>query len=306
MVLVDHSYRTIATIDAGNGYRANLHELVMAPDGGALLTVYAPVTLDLSSVGGPARATVLDSIVQEVDVRTGLVMYEWHSLGHVGLDETYVKQSPGVPFDPWHLNSIQPLPNRRLLISERNTWAVYDVDMASGQVGWRLGGRRSSFGLGPGASFAWQHDARLHGSRLSVFDDEAAPRIGAQSRGLVLDLDLARHLATLRAQYTFPGGILAGSQGDLQELPNGDALVGWGAAPEISEFAPDGRLVLDARLPPPEETYRAYRMPWAGRPAERPALALQHDGGAWTCGRAGTAPPASPAGRSWAARRPRA
>ena len=43
---------------------------------------------DLSAVGGPARGYVYDSIVQEVDVATGSIVFEWHSVGHVPFAES--------------------------------------------------------------------------------------------------------------------------------------------------------------------------------------------------------------------------
>ena len=44
---------------------------------------------DLSSVGGSKEGRVRAGIVQEVDIETGEVLFEWHSLEHVGLDESY-------------------------------------------------------------------------------------------------------------------------------------------------------------------------------------------------------------------------
>ena len=59
---------------------------------------------DLTAVGGRAEGNVLDSIVQEVDVATGKVLFEWHSLDHVPLTETYAPLLD--PFDYFHVNSI--------------------------------------------------------------------------------------------------------------------------------------------------------------------------------------------------------
>src|SRR5581483_2270757 len=88
-VIVDESYRTVARVDAGNGLRADVHEFLLTPAGTALVTAYDEVQRDLRAVGGPASGNVLDSVVQEVDVRTGKVLFEWRSLDHVPLTDTY-------------------------------------------------------------------------------------------------------------------------------------------------------------------------------------------------------------------------
>jgi len=43
------------------------------------------VPWDLSYIGGPTNSAVLDGIVQEIDIETGEVLFEWHSLEHVAL-----------------------------------------------------------------------------------------------------------------------------------------------------------------------------------------------------------------------------
>ena len=79
--------------------------------------------------------------------------------------------------------------------------------------------------------------------------------------------------ATLVHADISPDHVLAGSQGNMQVLANGDALVGWGAIPRVTEFDPSGRVVFDARFPDGEDSYRAYRFAWSGMPATRPAIA---------------------------------
>ncbi len=284
-VIEDSSYRQIATVSAGNGYQGDLHEFLITPQGTALLTAYAPVYRDLSAVGGPKRGVALDSIVQEVDIKTGLVLFEWHSLDHVGLRESYVPapRSASVPFDYFHVNSIDLDTDGNLIVSARNTDAVYEINRRTGAVMWRLGGKHSSFAMSREARFAFQHDARRQADGgISVFDDGAAPQVHSQSRGLALSLDTLRMRATVTREYRHTRALLAANQGNMQVLPNGDAFVGWGNQPYFSEFDPNGKLIFDARLAPGGESYRAYRFPWTGTPAQPPAIAAQR-------GRRGTA-----------------
>jgi hypothetical protein len=272
--IYDSTYNHIATVRGGNGYQADLHEFTLTSQGSALITAYAPVRCDLSSQHGPKQGTVLDSVVQEVDVSTGLVMYEWHSLGSVMPAESYTTPpKAGVPWDYFHINSIDD-DGGQMLLSARNTWAVYALDMHSGTIAWRLGGKRSDFQMGPGTRTAWQHDARmLPDGSISIFDDEASPANASQSRGVVLNVNVAARTVSLAHQYQHPGPLLSGSQGNMQVLGNGHAFVGWGALPNLSEFDASGHVVFDATLPAPDESYRAYRSSWTAHPATRPAVA---------------------------------
>src|SRR6202000_136519 len=111
----------------------------------------------------------------------------------------------------------------------RDTWATYLVDIDSGKIQWTLGGNKSSFDLGPGAAFEWQHDARLQpGSEISLYDDHCCQLTGggtyvnptAPSRGLVLKLDQAHTRATLAAQYGEKGDFESDYMGDTQPLSN--------------------------------------------------------------------------------------
>ena len=40
-------------------------------------------TANLTSIGGPAHQSVIDGSVQEIDIRTGKVLFQWNSTGHV-------------------------------------------------------------------------------------------------------------------------------------------------------------------------------------------------------------------------------
>jgi hypothetical protein len=182
----------------------------------------------------------------------------------------------GPQFDYFHINSIDIHPSGDLLVSARNTWAVYRISRPSGKVVWRLGGKKSDFLLGKGARFSWQHDARALGaSGLTLFDNADAPQEEPQTRGLVLSLDEKKRRAALVRAYTHDPAVLAHMFGSVQAHGNGNVLVGWGASPLFTEYDSSGRVLFDATLPPGGQSYRALRFPWVGRPAEKPALAAK-------------------------------
>jgi hypothetical protein len=79
---------------------------------------------------------VLDSIVQEIDVKTGLVMWEWDSLGHVPLSQSHTKlpSSREAPYDYFHVDAVQRLADGNLRIAARGAEATYEVGADSGRV----------------------------------------------------------------------------------------------------------------------------------------------------------------------------
>jgi hypothetical protein len=280
------SYERLAVVHAGNGLQADLHEFDLTPQGTALISAYQPIHWNLASIKGPSAGLLDDSVVQEIDLKTGLVMFEWHALGHVGLGDSYAPTPhlSSTVYDFFHLNSIQPQANGDLLIDARNTWAAYMIDTVTGATLWQLGGKRSSFKLGSGVRFAWQHDAELlPEGNVSIFDDEASPTEGAQSRAITVALDSATHTATLARQLTHPGTrILTQSQGNAQALPAGEELVGWGEVGYVSQFSASGALTLDLHLPAREGSYRAYRIPWSATPAHVPSVVASAGAGRTT------------------------
>ena len=279
-VIVDSSYREIARVRAGNGHTVDPHELLLTAEGTALITCSpSNVSADLSAVGGSKDGKVAESVVQEIDVQTGRVLLEWRSLDHVSVSESYMQ--PGGVYDFMHANSIDVAPDGNLLVSGRHTWALYKLERSTGQVIWRLGGKRSDFDMGTNAQFAWQHDARWRGAgAITVFDDGAAFFEGSQparathsqSRGLVLAVDEAHKIVRKARSYRHRPPLLTYGFGNMQTLPDGDVVVGWGDLPVFSRLAPDGTALAEAHVPPGYASYRAYQQAWKGVPAEPPAL----------------------------------
>jgi hypothetical protein len=278
-IIANTSYQPIATLDGGDGRPADLHEFVISPQDTALITAVRQRPADLSALGGPAKAVALTGSILEIDIATGKVLFEWNSLDHVPVTDSYAAFSGGTakqPFDYFHINSIAVAPDGDLIISARNTCTVYKVARPGGAVQWRLGGKRSSFEMGSGATFWWQHHARPHGeTTLSVFDDAASPQKEKQSRAILLDLDTKAMRATLSRSYTHPAKLLAANQGSMQLLAGNRVLVGWGNLPYFTEFAENGTVLLDGQFPVGDQSYRAFTASWTGHPTDKPAAAAR-------------------------------
>jgi hypothetical protein len=234
------------------------------------------VQANLTSVGGPSEGPTFDWIIQEIDIATGKVIWEWHSLGHVPISSSYLSYANSVPYDYFHMNSIQQLPDGNILVSSRNTWAVYLINKKTGKIIWRLGGKHSSFKMGPRTNFEWQHDAILHDNGLlTLFDDGASPKEESQSRALKLHLNTSSHQATLVHQYVHSPPTLATSQGSVQLLSDHNVFVGWGNTPHFSEYTPSGKQLFGGSFRKPVNSYRAYRFDWVGSPLQPPAIAVR-------------------------------
>jgi hypothetical protein len=274
-VVLDASYKHVATVKGGNGLKADLHEFQIESGDIAYITAYNPIHCNLSTAEGSAKGALVDTAMQEVDIKTGLVRWEWHSLDHVAVSESETSPPKGVPWDWFHLNSIDLEPDGKILISARSTWAAYQLEGGSGKILWRLGGLKSSYTMGPGTKTAWQHDGRvLPDGEITLFDDGSNPPVHAQSRALRIRLDSKRRTATLTKAYIHPSPqLLSASQGNMQTLPDGNVVVGYGGVPQISEYSARGALLFDAYLPYTEAFYRGFRFPWSGRPSSPPAVA---------------------------------
>jgi Arylsulfotransferase (ASST) len=282
-VIANTNYQVLKKFPAGNGLPADLHEFRISPQDTALLTSFDPIRCNLSSVGGPSDAAVTDSLFQEIDLKTHLVRREWHPLDHVALSQSYASPNGSTdewPFDYFHINSIDPSPSGSILISSRNTSALYELSSSTGQVTAQIGGKHPTVTLGSGAATAYQHDAQeLPNGEISVFDNGGVPKVHPQSRGVILAVNSAAKTDTLVGEFEHSTPLSAGSQGSVQALENGAMFIGWGAEPYFSEYAAGGTLLFDAHLPPGAESYRGYRFQWTGYPTGAPSIAAAAAGG---------------------------
>jgi hypothetical protein len=281
--IYNSNYQQIATVNAGNGLNADGHEFQITPQNTALILSYTTATADLTSIGGPANQTVIDGLVQEIDITTGKVLFQWNSADHVpySQSEQPLPASPSTPWDWFHINAVHLDTDGNLLINARDTWTTYKVNRRSGSIIWQLGGKANSFKIqaAPGQSlnqagelFAWQHDPEALGNGIyTVFDNESAGAantgVGSTaelglSRVVVFKLDPYSHTATLLNSFNQPDALTAPSQGNGQTTADGNLLVGWGSLPYFSEFDQWGDLLFNAAFPAGVNSYRAYLQPW--------------------------------------------
>lgn len=293
--VVDQHYKIVAKLVAQKPWLVSQHEFAISGGHFAWVTAYRTVThQDLSPYGGSSNGQIIDCAVQEYDLNTGKLVYNWDALDHVPLSEAEApplkasnSKASTTPWDAYHLNNVQPLANGQFLASLRTEWGAYLVDSSTSQTVWKLGGKNSTFKLGSGASFFYQHDVQYNAAKsmVSMFDngccgldaDGTFFKPNGPTRGLVLKLDTTAHTATLVQQYSLKN-VVAGTQGNTQLLPNGNALVGFGQQPFFAEYGKTGNLLFEAEFPSPDTSYRAFVGRWTGQPTSSPTGAAQTNG----------------------------
>lgn len=273
--IADDTYSTIATVSSADGVPCDLHEFVITPQDTALHTGYQKIT----------QPDIYNCHAYERDIATGGVLLDWPCYPSVPISKTF---TPG-NMDYFHMNSIDlwPGPDRDLLISSRNTSALYLVSRATGQILWQAGGKGSSFTMvGPGTRYEFQHDGRAlpDGSGFSVFDDASPPSPEKQAWAKVLRVDTVNRRVTLDHEWnhsTQP--VVVYYTGNNQLLPDGSRFVGWGSAPYFSHFAAPSagaEMILDGRFPAGAFTYRTFTDDWVGNPRLAELVFVVHPGSA--------------------------
>ena len=281
VLLYNRHYQLVARVTAQNGYEVDGHEFQVRGDA-AWLGAYNPIIDPVS--GNP----VYEYVVQKIDIATGEVLFEWHSLPEIETSYSYVPPRAGEVWDYFHGNAIDPLPDGGFLLSSRNTSSVYQIS-ATGDVLWTMGGKDDGFGittLHPSWQFCFQHDVRAVGpDQLTVFDNggrgPGCPAHKARVEGFTYDPATATAKRTIKySSYNASSdgrGYRVSALGSARYLLNGDLMVSWGTAGRITEFTPGHDVDFDLTLA--VKTYRADRWRWVGDPTERPAVAASRAGG---------------------------
>ncbi len=299
----DH-YQKIMTIKARNGFTADVHEFLLTPQGDALFTATKVVKADLTPYGGVKDGSFVDFEVQEINLRTGKLIFAWDMDKHVPLSASVVPAptSANQVWDAYHLNSIDEGQNGALLLSARDMWAVFEISnpaiRGGGQVLWQVGGKPQTqwpqFRItnditGPyDSAFQWQHDAQFQPVAgnpqpgqvpISLFDDACCespyPEPFSPGQGEILNLDFNDMTASVQKTYPHDPALYPNSQGDVEALPNADEFIGWGAEHYYSEYTQNGAVLYDVLMPGDDISYRAYRNTWVGLPLTKPSAAVR-------------------------------
>ncbi|KAF2258923.1 hypothetical protein CC78DRAFT_537429 [Lojkania enalia] len=289
--VLNQSYMEVAHFSpVGFVNEGDIHEFVITSDDTALVPIYHPVPVDLTSVGGDSDAWIYESTFQEINIETGELVFQWNASTHVGFNESFNSLSDvGTEDSPWdffHINSIEKDINGDFLVSARVMDCIYKISGDDGHIIWRLHGQQSDFDVEETAYFSRQHDARWvdeQQTRMTLFDN--GPRDDVEySRGLLLAVDQDAMTVRLIQEFTNEAQTFGQYEGSLQAINESDSntnfFLGYGNQPFFAEFDSNGNILLDAQFGKTNvvNSYRAYKLPWQGKPLTKPDIHFDKDG----------------------------
>ncbi len=285
--LMNSHYQVVDSYQAGNGYVSDLHDLQILPNGNALIMTYDTETMDMSEIvpGGKKDAAVTGLVIQELDPAKN-VIFEWRSWDHFSFFDT-TSSLTDQEVDLVHGNALALANDGNLLLSSRNLSEITKINLQTGDVMWRMGGRANMFKFVNGQPFAYQHDVRqLPNGDITVFDNHGSPQTPAASRGLEYKVDEANKTVTQVWEIPHAPPVFGMYMGNVQRLADGNTFLSWGAPStakdyayvSITEVSPDDQTLFELSFDQPFASYRAFRAPWQGFPDTQPALAFKVDG----------------------------
>ncbi len=247
------------------------HDVRLLEDGGVLL-----LTREERRAGGQ---NLLGDVVTEVDA-DGNIVWEWSTFDHLDTGrfpgELATTEARGGGLDWTHANAvwIDEAAGEILLSSRSQGWVV-NIDRASGEINWIAG---DDAGTSPGfdAPFltltagSWttgQHAPMFTASGdLLVYDNRNESNGETdQSRAVIYQIDAEAGTAT--QVFEALAGKFTSSLGDVDELPNGNVLIGAGGTGNrdrdgrITEVNRSGDVVWQAVIPV-NSFYRTERITW--------------------------------------------
>ncbi|KAI1769285.1 ASST-domain-containing protein [Hypoxylon sp. FL1150] len=303
ITILDNHYETIRELRAGNHKLVDKHEFHIVNEETGLIQIYQPVARDLKGWGGsPQQQWIVNAIIQELDITTGELLFEWASLDHISPDEAILPLNPGQAgsgynssdaWDYFHINSVDKDSDGNYLISARDACSIHKINGTDGNIIWKLNGKDSSFKVPRDAKFCFQHHARFLSQRddvevISLYDNSAhgtehsggsEVHTAPTSSGKIIKVNTTSWEAELVQAFFPPDDLLSKSQGSTQTLPNGNVLVNWGSSGAVTEHLPNGTAIFHAYMDSGYlglgvENYRAFRFNWTGIPNEEPALVV--------------------------------
>ena len=274
-IVMDSTFAVVDSFQCGNGYTADFHEFTLLPNGHAIMMAYDPQVVDMSQVvpGGKPNAVVYGSIIQELDAAKQVV-FQWRSWDYIPITDCYDVLT-GTTFDYAHLNSIDVDTDGNYIASFREIAAVLKIEHITGDVIWWWGGKHNQFTfIGDNAQnapnyFSYQHDVRRIANGHITLMDNGNQHVPEYSRAAEYALDETAKTATLVWEYRHTPDVFDPAAGNVQRLPNGNTLIGWGTSNflgvgdmALTEVRQDKSIALEMMLPKGLFSYRALRFPW--------------------------------------------
>lgn len=258
----DRFLNVIDTLRPVNGYFVDFHEGKVWSDSSYIVLATENRVMDLSGVvtGGSPSATIIGAVIQERRFSDGALLFEWKSLDHIPVTDVTddIKLTDNL-IDYIHVNSVAKDTDGNLIVSCRHTDEVIKIRKSSGQVMWRLGGTSSKGNqftivndtYNNYSGFSHQHSAlRTKSGNILLFDNGNLRPVPNYARVVEYAVDTIAMTATRVWTWQPPLGVIASSQGSVQELDGGNILIGWGAGSDLyvaHEVRRDGTIEAEIK-----------------------------------------------------------
>ncbi len=258
----DKNFNVIDTLRPTQGNFVDFHEGKVWTDTSYVVLATETRVMDLSGVvqGGNPAATVIGAVIQERRFSDGAVLFEWKSLDHIPVTDVTddIKLSDNL-IDYIHVNSVWKDTDGNLLVSCRHTDEVIKIKKSTGDVLWRLGGSASKGNqftfiddtFNNFTGFSHQHSAiRTKSGNILLFDNGNLRPPPNYARVVEYALDTVAMTATRVWTWQPTMGVIASSQGSVQELDGGNILIGWGSGSDTyiaHEVRRDGTIEAEIR-----------------------------------------------------------
>jgi hypothetical protein len=234
--VLDSTFAVVDSFKAGNGYDADGHAFILLPNGHAILHAYDIQYFDLSKIiqGGNPNAIVVGSILQELDLQKNVV-FQWRSWDYIPISDTYMSTAASA-FDYIHMDSHELDDDGNFLVSCRNTCDITKINRMTGDIVWRMGGKKNQFTfIGEDAAngptyFTYAHGFnRASNGNFLLFDNGNLHKTQV-SRAVEYKVDQVNKTATMVWEYRHTPDVFAPQRGSVQRLENGNTVIGWGSA----------------------------------------------------------------------------
>jgi len=270
-IIMNENFQILDTVQAAMGYRSDIHESQILPNGNSLIIAISTRTVDMSQIvpGGKTAAIVTGNHIQEFDSLKQLV-FNWECWDHFDIEDAKHIDLKANTLDYVHMNSIDIDYDGHYLISSRHLSECTKINRQTGEIIWRLGGVNNQFNFpNDTVMISYQHDIRsIKGKpdHYTIFDNGNHHEYEF-SRVVEYQVDTADMTATKIWEYRFLPDKYSKSMSNAQRLENGNTFMNWCQEdlPKAIEVTPDGEIVYQANFSDRFRSYRSFRFEWNGK-----------------------------------------
>ncbi len=270
-VVVDSNFNTIYNCAAINGYITDPHELIILEDNSYWILGLDIRTYDMSQIveGGNPDASVEGCVIQHIS-SNGDLLFQWNSWDYIPIldcDTRFVNLTSST-IDYIHANALDFDYDGNILLSSRHLNEITKIDVNTGEIIWRLGGKQNQFTISPdGDCFYGQHCIRYCEETNSyVLFDNGNWHDPEYSRGVEYSINVETMTATKIKQFSHNPSVYSSAQGGIQRIANHNTIVNWASNSLdliFTEFDEQLNTIFEASCPDTSFVcYRVYKFDW--------------------------------------------